>query len=153
MRAVVGLGSNVGDRVATLRSAAAAIGAVADVLARSFLYETAPVGGVDQPHFLNAALAIEYAGTPLALLDVLQAIEASHGRDRAKEQRWGPRTLDLDLLWIDGIRMDEPRLVVPHPRLHERAFALLPLRDVAPDARKDIPAAGAGQAVCLNVRL
>lgn len=153
MRAVIGLGSNVGDRLATLRSAADAIASIGDVRGRSFVYETAPLGGVDQPDFLNAALAIDYAGAPLALLDRLQAIEARHGRDRAKEQRWGPRTLDLDLLWIDGVIVREPRLVVPHPRLHERAFALLPLREVAPEANLDIDAALASGVVRLEVRL
>lgn len=152
MRAVVGLGSNVGDRLATLRSAAAAIASIADVRGRSFVYETAPMGGVDQPDFLNAAVAIDYDGAPLALLDALQAIEAQHGRDRAKEQRWGPRTLDLDVLWIDGIVIAEPRLVVPHPRLHERAFALLPLHDVAPEATLDIVVAPSG-VVRLDVRV
>ena len=153
MRAVIGLGSNVGDRLAILRSAAAAIASISDVRARSFVYETAPVGGVDQPDFLNAALAIDYGGTPLALLDALHAIETQHGRDRANEQRWGPRALDLDLLWIDGETVLEARLVVPHPRLHERAFALLPLWDVAPEACKDISAAAPGHVVRLDVRL
>ena len=152
MRVVVGLGSNVGERLVTLRSAVDAIASIADVLARSFVYETAPIGGVDQPDFLNAAVALDYAGAPLALLDALQAIEASHGRDRAKEQRWGPRTLDLDVLWIDGLTVSEPRLVVPHPRLLERAFALLPLHDVAPKATVDLVVAPRG-IVHLGVRV
>lgn len=134
MRAVVGLGGNVGDRLAALREAAARIGRVARVLARSRVYETAPVGGPPQGAFLNAALLVEHDGSAHALLDDLQRIEAELGRDRAREVRWGPRTIDLDVLFIEGATLDDARLIVPHPRLRERAFALSPLLDVAPRA-------------------
>jgi 2-amino-4-hydroxy-6-hydroxymethyldihydropteridine diphosphokinase len=131
---VIGLGGNVGDRIATLREATARVAALpgARVIARSRVYETAPVGGPKQGDFLNAAILVEYMQSPRALLDALQAIEADLGRTR--ETRWGPRTIDLDVLWIEGVAIDEPGLVVPHPRLAERAFALAPLLDVAPDA-------------------
>ncbi len=132
LRAVIGIGANLGNRAATLRGAAGELARIAVLEKASAIYETAPVGP-EQPDFLNAAVLLRYDGAPLALLDELLAIEARHGRVRA--ERWGPRSLDLDLLWIDGWIVDEPRLVVPHPRLAERAFALLPLLEVAPDAR------------------
>ena len=129
---VVGLGSNLGDRLATLRGALARIERVTRV---SRVYETDPIGGPLQPPFLNAAVLVDWRADPLLLLDRLQHIEVTLGRDRTREVRWGPRTLDLDILWIDdGTRIDLPRLVVPHPRLAERAFAVLPLLDVAPHA-------------------
>lgn len=132
MRVVIGLGANLGDRLGTLRAAAARVGRVAPVLARSRVWETEPVGGPPQPAFLNAALLVAWDGEPAALLDALLAIEADLGRVRGV--RWGPRAIDLDVLWIEGRVIDEPRLVVPHPRLRERAFALAPLAEVAPDA-------------------
>jgi 2-amino-4-hydroxy-6-hydroxymethyldihydropteridine diphosphokinase len=132
MIAVVGLGSNVGDRLAILREAKARIAGIATVLATSQVYETAPVGGPPQGSFLNAALRVQYMLSPIALLDELQRIE--HELGRVRDVRWGPRTIDLDVLWIDGLTVDEERLVVPHPRLSERAFALAPLLDVAPEA-------------------
>lgn len=104
------------------------------IVARSRLYETAPIGP-DQPDYLNAAVLLDTALSPLELLDDLRGIEASLGRDRAREGRWGPRTLDLDMLWIADTCVEEERLTVPHPRLHERAFAVMPLLDVAPAAR------------------
>jgi 2-amino-4-hydroxy-6-hydroxymethyldihydropteridine diphosphokinase len=117
-----------------MREAVAELERVAGVTVtrRSKVYETAPVGGPPQPAFLNAAIAVDCTLSPLVLLDELQRIEADLGRTR--EVRWGPRAIDLDILWIEGVTVDEPRLVVPHPRLHERAFALLPLLDVAPHA-------------------
>lgn len=132
MRVVIGLGANLGDRLATLREAASRIGALASIVRRSHVWETAPVGGPEQPDFLNAALLAEWRETPLALLDALMRIEFELGRVRGV--RNGPRTIDLDVLWIEGLVVDEPRLVVPHPRLHLRAFALAPLLEVAPDA-------------------
>lgn len=137
MRIVIGIGANLGDRIGTMREAVQRIAAHATIEAVSRVYETDPVGGPTQPAFLNAAVAIAWRGEPLALLDVLQGIERDLGRTR--EVRWGPRTVDLDVLWIDGqTQVDHPRLVVPHPRLHERAFALRPLLDVAPDAAPDV---------------
>jgi 2-amino-4-hydroxy-6-hydroxymethyldihydropteridine diphosphokinase len=104
----------------------------------SRVYETAPVGGPEQAAFLNAAIAVEWGGDPLALLDVLQGIERDLGRTR--DVLWGPRTIDLDVLWIEsGVTIDHERLVVPHPRLRERAFAVRPLLDVAPDAPFAVP--------------
>jgi 2-amino-4-hydroxy-6-hydroxymethyldihydropteridine diphosphokinase len=135
IRAVVALGSNVGDRLATLQAAAQKIAKVCHVERASHVYETAPVGGPAQGAFYNAALLLTYEGEPLHLLDALQGIEAGLGRARtASDERWGPRTIDLDILWIEGLVMESDRLVVPHPRLAERAFALRPLVDVAPDA-------------------
>jgi 2-amino-4-hydroxy-6-hydroxymethyldihydropteridine diphosphokinase len=104
--------------------------------AHSGVYETAPVGGPPQPAFLNGAILVECTLSPLALLEELQGIEKDLGRTRGPgDVRWGPRVIDLDLLWIDGVALEEPRLVVPHPRLTERAFALVPLLEVAPSAR------------------
>jgi 2-amino-4-hydroxy-6-hydroxymethyldihydropteridine diphosphokinase len=133
MLAVVGVGANLGDRLASMRSAAIELARVARVEKTSRVYASPPVGGPPQPEFLNAAAAVLYEGAPLDLLDALLAVEARFGR--ARTERWGPRTLDLDLLWIDGLAVDAPRLVVPHPRLHERAFALVPLLELVPDAR------------------
>jgi 2-amino-4-hydroxy-6-hydroxymethyldihydropteridine diphosphokinase len=145
MRAVIGLGANLGDPRAAFRRAAAALDEGGDrVLARSALFSTRPVGGPPQPDFLNAALLVESARTPRGVLDRILDIERAAGRVR--DVRWGPRTLDLDLLWIDGVAVDEPGLQVPHPRLAERAFALAPLLDVAPEARDPrdgVPYAGA----------
>jgi 2-amino-4-hydroxy-6-hydroxymethyldihydropteridine diphosphokinase len=124
----------VGDRLATLRAAVARVAALpgASVVARSAVYETAPVGGPPQGDFLNAAILVDWPHTAHALLDALLAIERDLGRTR--EVRWGPRTIDLDILWIDGVTISDERLEVPHPRIHERAFAIAPLLDVAPDA-------------------
>ncbi len=133
LRAVVGVGANLGDRLATMRAAVTELARVARVERTSRVYATAPVGGPPQPEYFNAAVLVVFEGTPHALLDALLAIEARHGRERA--ERWGPRTLDLDVLWIEGLAVDDPRLEVPHPRLHERAFALAPLLEVVPDAR------------------
>lgn len=128
---VIGLGANLGDRLATMREAARRIDAVAKVVARSRVYETAPVGP-PQPDYLNAAVLVSTQGPPLSLFDCLLAIERDLGRTRL--ERWGPRTIDLDVLWIDGLTVDEERLTVPHPRLSLRAFAIAPLLDVAPGA-------------------
>lgn len=133
-RAVIGLGANLGDPAAQLRTAIAAIGRIADtrVHAVSSFYRTAPVGYLAQPEFVNAAVAVETALAPRALLDALQAIEAAAGRERRFKD--APRTLDLDILLYDDRVADEPGLTIPHPRLHERAFALAPLVEIAPDA-------------------
>ena len=133
MRYFLGLGANVGDRLDTLRRAVRALGDVGSVLARSRIYESAPVGVIDQPSFLNAAVTLDSALTPLELLRETQRIEAAGGRDRSREQHWGPRTLDVDLL-LAGVAgeviVDAPTLRLPHPRLHERGFALAPLVDL-----------------------
>ena len=129
MKFVIGLGANLGDRPALLKEAVTRIAAFAPVLARSRLYETAPIGP-PQPDYLNAAVLIAWTEAPLSLLDRLQQIEADLGRVR--NERWGARTIDLDILWTDGPPINEERLVVPHPRLLARAFALMPLVDVMP---------------------
>lgn len=138
MRAVVGLGSNLGDRLGALREARAALERCGALRASSSVWETAPVGGPPQGPFLNAALALDTPMSAVELLDAALAIELRLGRTR--ELRWGPRTIDLDLLWIDGLTVESPRLTVPHPRLHERAFAVVPLLEVAPDAPYAVPA-------------
>jgi len=116
-----------------MRDAVSELGPFATVEKTSRVYATAAVGGPPQPEFLNGAALVRFVGTPIALLDLLLAIEARHGRVRA--ERWGPRTLDLDLLWIEDLAIDSERLVVPHPRLHQRAFALVPLLELVPGAR------------------
>jgi 2-amino-4-hydroxy-6-hydroxymethyldihydropteridine diphosphokinase len=137
MRVVVGIGANLGDRLATMRDAVARIERLDDlrVVARSRVYETAPVGVTEQPSFLNAAILVESTVSPRALLDELLGIERDLGRTRGLgEVRWGPRAIDLDVLWIEGVVLDAPQLVVPHPRMHERAFAMVPLLEVVPGA-------------------
>jgi 2-amino-4-hydroxy-6-hydroxymethyldihydropteridine diphosphokinase len=130
--AVIGLGANIGQPQAALRQALAALSVVGRLASISALYRTRPVGGPPQPDFLNAAVRLEYVGSSEELLAEALRIERLAGRER--RERWGPRTLDLDILWIAGARVDRPGLTVPHPRLRERAFALRPLLDVAPDA-------------------
>ena len=135
LNVVIGLGANLGDRLATMRAAVARIAEVATLRACSRVYATAPVGVLDQPVFLNAAIAVESTLAPDALLDVLLATERELGRVRDEDAiRWGPRRIDLDILWIDGLLIDSARLTVPHPRLAERAFALVPFLEVAPGA-------------------
>ncbi|HET9016998.1 MAG TPA: 2-amino-4-hydroxy-6-hydroxymethyldihydropteridine diphosphokinase [Thermomicrobiaceae bacterium] len=126
----IGLGANLGDREATLRDAVRGLRALGPVVAVSSLYETAPVGYRDQPPFLNAVAGVATEASPRAVLAVLGEIERAHGRERTFPN--APRTLDLDLLLHDDRVLDEPGLTVPHPRLHERAFVLVPLAEVAP---------------------
>ena len=134
MRAYVGIGANLGDREATMREALARLGEVEGVrvVAVSSFRETDPVGLLDQPRFLNAAAELETALSPRALLDALLAVERSLGRTR-DGSRYGPRTIDLDLLLFGEEIVAEPGLTVPHPRLHERAFALEPLHELDPE--------------------
>jgi len=132
-RAVVGLGANLGDRLAALQAAAREIDRALRIEATSRVYATAPVGGPPQGEFLNAAVVVLLEGAPSGLMAVLLDIELRLGRVRGP--RWGPRTIDLDLLWIDGVAIDSPSLTVPHPHLRARAFALAPLLDLVPDAR------------------
>ena len=131
IRAIVGLGSNLGDRLEHLRAAVKRVSGFAAIEATSHVYETHAVGP-PQPDYLNAAMMIHYDGEAVDLLDALQAVETILGRVR--DVRWGPRTIDLDILWIEGLAMESDRLIVPHPRVVERPFALRPLVDVAPDA-------------------
>jgi 2-amino-4-hydroxy-6-hydroxymethyldihydropteridine diphosphokinase len=127
-RAYVGVGSNLGDREAMIR---AAIAALPGVVAVSTLRQTDPVGVVDQPAFLNGAVVLETELPPRELLELLLAVERDLGRER--RERWGPRSIDLDLLVYGDVRVDEPGLTVPHPRLHERRFALEPLAELDPE--------------------
>jgi 2-amino-4-hydroxy-6-hydroxymethyldihydropteridine diphosphokinase len=131
MDVVVGLGANLGDRLATLVSAVHSLESAGRLTAVSKLYETAPIGP-PQPGYLNAAARLETTLEPRRLLETLLDVERRHGRVRG--EKWGPRTLDLDILWVADLVVREPALTVPHPHLHERLFALLPLLDVAPGA-------------------
>ncbi|AOB40567.1 2-amino-4-hydroxy-6-hydroxymethyldihydropteridine diphosphokinase [Bordetella parapertussis] len=132
--AYVGLGANLGDAAATLRSVLAELAAAPGILAckASRLYRTAPVDA-QGPDFVNAVAALDTTLAPLDLLDLLQALEQRHGRERP--YRNAPRTLDLDLLLYGEQAIDHPRLSVPHPRIHERAFVLAPLCELAPGLR------------------
>ena len=128
-RAFLGLGSNLGDRAGYLR---AAVAALPDLVAVSPVYETEPVGGPDeQGAYLNLVAELDTPMGARALLSLCARLEVAAGRVR--EVRWGPRTLDVDVLWVQDEAVDEPDLVVPHPRLWERRFALAPLADLAPD--------------------
>ncbi len=128
MRAFLGLGSNLGDREAHLR---AAVDALPDVVAVSPIYETDPVGGPEQGPYLNLVVQLETERSPRELL--VLAGERERAAERVRLERWGPRTLDVDVLWVEGCEVDEPDLVVPHPRMWERRFVLAPLRDLAPE--------------------
>jgi 2-amino-4-hydroxy-6-hydroxymethyldihydropteridine diphosphokinase len=127
-RAFLGLGSNLGDRTAHLRAAVAALDGVVAV---SPVYETDPVGGPEQGPYLNLVVELATDEPPRALLERCAALETAAGRVR--EERWGPRTLDVDVLWVEGAEVDEPDLQVPHPRLWQRRFVVAPLADLAPD--------------------
>jgi 2-amino-4-hydroxy-6-hydroxymethyldihydropteridine diphosphokinase len=133
-RAYVGLGANLGDREATIRHALELLGAEPriEVVAVSALRETEPVGYSDQPAFLNGAAALDTELSPRALLERLLAVERELGRVRGAGPRFGPRTIDLDLLLYGDEVVDEPGLTVPHPRLAERRFALEPLYELDP---------------------
>ena len=134
-RAYVGLGANLGEREQTLRRAVELLAAEAgiEVVAVSSLRETEPVGYLDQPAFLNGAVALETDLSPRELLDRLLALERALGRVRGTGPRWGPRTIDLDLLLYGDVTVDEAGLTVPHPRLTERAFVLEPLLELDPE--------------------
>jgi 2-amino-4-hydroxy-6-hydroxymethyldihydropteridine diphosphokinase len=133
--ALVALGGNVGDVRATLDRAVAMLcdGHKVCLIARSSDYRTPPWGVTDQPAFVNVGLLIETTLSPRALLARALEVEAALGRDRTKAPRWGPRTVDIDLIAYDDIRVDEPDLTLPHPRALERAFVLAPLAEIAPE--------------------
>jgi 2-amino-4-hydroxy-6-hydroxymethyldihydropteridine diphosphokinase len=133
-RAYVALGANLGDREATIRAALAELDAAdgVEVVAVSSLTDTAPVGDVEQPRFLNGAAALETTLAPRELLDLLLALERRFGRVRQDVPAQGPRTLDLDLVLYDDAQIEEPGLAIPHPRLHERRFVLEPLAELDP---------------------
>jgi len=139
-RAVIGLGANLGDPQAALRGAVLAFMQAegVQVLACSRIYLTDPVGGPEQPQYLNAVLIIDTDCQPPELLDLANRIEQDWGRQRA--ERWGPRTLDVDLIHVDDVLLDSDRLTLPHPRARERAFVLMPWLQVDPDAV--LPGAG-----------
>ena len=141
-RAWVGLGGNVGDVSACFSSALAMLGAAdgIDVVRVSRRYRTPAWGVTDQADFINAVAELATTLPPLDVLAALQATERAHGRDRAREQRWGPRTLDLDLLAMEGVVLDTPALQLPHPRFAERAFVLVPWAEIAPEL--DVPGVG-----------
>jgi 2-amino-4-hydroxy-6-hydroxymethyldihydropteridine diphosphokinase len=127
-RVFLSLGSNVGDRVAHL---AQAVESLPDVVAVSPTYETDPVGGPEQGPFLNLVAELSTSIEPRDLLAICHRIEST--AERVREERWGPRTLDIDVIWVDGVVSDDPALTLPHPRWMERRFVLAPLRDLAPD--------------------
>lgn len=125
----IALGGNIGDRSANLATALEQLAAVMSIEQRSNIYETAPKYVTDQPHFLNMAVSGETDLSPEPLLDALKEIEQTLGR--VEGQRFGPRPIDLDILFYDDRQIDTPRLTIPHPRLHERRFVLAPLADIA----------------------
>lgn len=129
------LGGNVGDSRSILDRAVTLLcdGQKVKLTARSSDYRTPPWGFVDQPPFINLCIAVETSLAPRDLLARAQAVELQLGRDRAHERRWGPRTADIDIIAYDDLAIDELGLTVPHPRLFERAFVLLPLAEIAPD--------------------
>jgi 2-amino-4-hydroxy-6-hydroxymethyldihydropteridine diphosphokinase len=136
-RAVLSVGSNLGDRLAFLQGC---VDGLREVLAVSRVYQTAPWGPVEQDDFYNAVLLVAEDGTgPRGWLDRARALEAAAGRRR--EVRWGPRSLDVDVVTVDDVRSADPELTLPHPRAHERAFVLVPWLEVEPDAV--LPAHGA----------
>jgi len=133
--AFLGLGSNVGDRLATLQRAVDLLGEEPSIMPTrcSRVWETRPVGGPPQPDFLNVVIRVAVDLSALDLLAACHRVEAVLGRVR--EVRWGPRTIDIDVLLFDAVAIDTPDLIVPHPRMRERAFVLMPLLDVEPDPR------------------
>lgn len=133
-RTALGLGSNLGDRVATMQRAVASLSRRPDVsvVAVSALYETDPVGGPVQDDFLNAVVVVETSLSPHAVLDLAHDLE--NEAHRVRDDRWGPRTLDVDVLAMDDLVVSDETLTLPHPRAHQRAFVLVPWADVDPDA-------------------
>ena len=139
-RAYFGIGSNLGERLSFLQLAVDHLAATDGItmVAVSPVYETAPVGGPEQPDYLNAVVAVDTTLTAHELLGVAQGIEAA--AERVRTVRWGPRTLDVDVLLVGDERVDDPDLVVPHPRMSERAFVVVPLADLDAAWRTQIPA-------------
>lgn len=135
MRAVLSLGSNLGNSAEILSSASEALNEVSEVIALSSFYQTRPIGGPPQPDFLNAVVIIETNLEPEELLLVAQAIESAHGRERNDSTvKWGPRFLDIDLIKCDEMLINSPELTIPHPRAHERGFVLQPWIEIDPTA-------------------
>jgi len=127
-RAGIGVGSNLGDPVANVRAAIAELAGIGTVVASSKLYRTKPWGRLDQPDFCNAAAIVETALLPHELLRQLKELEQRLGR--TESERWGPRAIDFDILFYGDVQLNEPGLQIPHPRLRERAFALVPLAEI-----------------------
>lgn len=140
-RAYLAMGSNLGDRLANLQSAVDGLERepMVRIAGVSSVYETVPVGGPEQPEYLNAVVAVDTDLEPRALLEVAQRLERS--AHRVRTERWGPRTLDVDILLAGDARIDEPDLQIPHPRMWERAFVLAPLAELAPEL-VEVPATG-----------
>lgn len=140
--AYIGLGSNLrsfaGSPAETIEAAIRALAEIGEVTARSSLYETAPVGMTEQPEFVNAAAALRTAEAPEVLLERLLTVERDFGRDRKSTVPKGPRTLDLDLLLVDGLVVNSPTLTLPHPALAERRFVLAPLAEIAPELQHPV---------------
>lgn len=138
MVAFIAIGSNLGDRIGNIKKAASLVadGVNATLVSMSSLYETEPWGIKEQPAFVNAVMKVETALSPLELLAHTRAIEAVMGRQR--ELRFGPRTIDLDIIFYDDLVMDENGLTIPHQRAHERAFVMVPLAEIAPDLKHPI---------------
>jgi len=135
MEALLGLGGNLGDVRATLDTGVRrfADGAAVKLIARSANYRTPPWGVIEQPPFINCAIAVATTLSAHGLLERALDVERALGRNRSNEQRWGPRTIDIDLLAYDDLSLNESNLVLPHPRLFERAFVLMPLAEIVPD--------------------
>jgi len=131
-RAFLSLGSNMGDSWTLLQEAVASLDSVVAV---SPVYRTEPVGGPEQEPFLNIIVELDTSLTPRELLGVCHRLESA--ANRVRTERWGPRTLDVDIIWIDGVEMDEPDLQIPHPRMRRRRFVMAPLADLAPDVTGD----------------
>lgn len=150
-RAFIAIGSNLGPRHATIHAGLRDLARVPGVrvLRLSSIIETDPVGPPGQGPYLNAAAELDTTLEPHALLDAMLEVERAHGRDRSGAERWGPRTLDLDLLWYDGVTLDEPGLALPHPRMAERVFVLGPLSEIAPD----LPAGTGGRTTRATLRV
>ena len=135
MRSVLSLGSNLGNSAEILSSAAEALNEVSEIIALSSFYLTRPVGGPPQPDFLNAVVVIDTNLEPEELLMVAQGIEAAHGRERTVDTvKWGPRSLDIDLIKCDELIFNSSDLTIPHPRAHEREFVLRPWLEIDPTA-------------------
>jgi 2-amino-4-hydroxy-6-hydroxymethyldihydropteridine diphosphokinase len=132
------LGSNVGDRIAHLRAGIAELGALGEVVRVSSFYETEPLEVTNQPWFLNCAVKLDTEKMPKQLLSALLQIERRHGRNRAKDNCKGPRTLDLDILLFGSAVIETQNLTVPHPAMHQRRFVLEPLAEIAPEARHPV---------------
>jgi 2-amino-4-hydroxy-6-hydroxymethyldihydropteridine diphosphokinase len=134
-RVFIGLGGNQGDVLGTLKAAIADISVLPGVRAtgQSGFYQTPPWGGIEQPDYINAVLEVQFSGEPDALLQALLDIERRHGRNRHAEQQWGPRTLDCDILLFGERRLHGESLSIPHPRMTQRAFVLVPLSELDPD--------------------